>query len=28
MKDEMFHCIKGSGYDVLEGEEVELTVGM
>ncbi|MFZ9011901.1 MAG: hypothetical protein ACO3BO_08210 [Anaerohalosphaeraceae bacterium] len=27
-KDEIFYCIKGSGYGVLEGEEVELTVGM
>ena len=26
-KDEVFYCIKGSGYGVLEDGEVELTVG-
>ena len=26
-KDEMFYCVKGSGFDVLEDKEVELTVG-
>ena len=26
-KDEMFYCIKGSGFGVLEDGEVELTVG-
>jgi len=26
-KDEIFYCMKGSGYGVLEGKEVELTVG-
>ena len=25
--DELFYCIKGSGYGVLENSEVELTVG-
>ena len=26
-KDEIFYCIKGSGFGVLEDTEVELTVG-
>ena len=26
-KDEIFYCIKGSGFGVLEDSEVELTVG-
>ena len=26
-KDEIFYCIKGSGFGVLEDREVELTVG-
>ncbi|MHC4554813.1 MAG: cupin domain-containing protein, partial [Planctomycetota bacterium] len=26
-KDEIFYCIKGSGFGVLEDKEVELTVG-
>jgi AraC family transcriptional regulator, transcriptional activator of pobA len=26
-KDEIFYCIKGSGFGVLENSEVELTVG-
>ena len=26
-QDEIFYCIKGSGFGVLEDEEVELTVG-
>ena len=26
-KDEIFYCIKGSGFGVLEEEEVELNVG-
>ena len=26
-KDEIFYCIKGSGFGVLEDEEVVLTVG-
>lgn len=25
--DEIFYCIKGSGYGILENEEIELTVG-
>ena len=25
--DELFYCIKGSGYGVLENEEIELKVG-
>ncbi len=25
--DEIFYCIKGEGFGVLEGEDVELTVG-
>jgi len=26
-KDEIFYCIKGSGFGVLENKEVELTIG-
>jgi mannose-6-phosphate isomerase-like protein (cupin superfamily) len=26
-KDEIFYCIKGSGFGVLEDKEIELTVG-
>ena len=26
-KDEIFYCIKGAGFGVLENSEVELTVG-
>ena len=26
-KDEIFYCIKGSGFGVLENSEIELTVG-
>ena len=26
-KDEVFYCIKGSGFGVLEEKEIELTVG-
>ena len=26
-KDEIFYCIKGEGFGVLEDEEMELTVG-
>jgi len=26
-KDEIFYCIKGSGFGVLEDNEIELTVG-
>ena len=26
-KDEIFYCIKGSGFGVLENREIELTVG-
>jgi AraC family transcriptional activator of pobA len=26
-KDEIFYCIKGSGFGVLESSEVEMTVG-
>ena len=26
-KDEIFYCIKGFGFGVLEGSEVELSVG-
>lgn len=26
-KDEIFYCIKGSGFGVLEDTEIELTVG-
>ena len=26
-QDEIFYCIKGSGFGVLEDEEIELTVG-
>jgi mannose-6-phosphate isomerase-like protein (cupin superfamily) len=26
-KDEIFYCIKGSGFGVLENEEIELTAG-
>jgi len=26
-KDEIFYCIKGSGFGVLENNEIELTVG-
>ena len=26
-KDEIFYCIKGSGFGLLENSEVELTVG-
>lgn len=26
-KDEVFYCIKGSGFGVLEDSEIELTVG-
>ena len=27
-KDEIFYCIKGSGFGVLEDSEIELKVGM
>ena len=27
VKDEIFYCIKGSGFGVLEDKEVKLTVG-